>query len=137
MNLRFLLKIQNSYKKFLISFVEKTDFELSFSLPKIDASNNEELKNYFHFYKDLEKKCKIRYEYKNTRNWEVPIKLIFEDEESYLFYIEKLEDFKIFKENCEYLLSCRDVHLWHLDNWIIKNISEISKYDLEFWKKLF
>lgn len=55
MNLRFLLKIKNSYKKFLISYIEKTDFELTFSLPKIDAKNMWEVENYFHFYKDLEK----------------------------------------------------------------------------------
>ena len=142
MNLRFLLKIQNSYKKFLISYIEKTDFELSFSLPKIDTSNSSEIENYFHFYKDLEKKCRIRYEYKNTRYWEVPNKLVFEDEKSYLIYIDKLEDFKIFKQNYEYLKSCRDVHLWHLENWwdlnnwLSKNIFLISKYDLNFWKKI-
>ncbi|MDQ7023923.1 MAG: hypothetical protein Q9M97_10680 [Candidatus Gracilibacteria bacterium] len=103
MNLKFLLKIQNSYKKFLISFIEKTDFELSFVLPKIDEKNIGEVEKYFHLYKDLEKKYKIKYEYKNTRNGEVPIKIIFEDEKSYLFYIEKLEDFEIFKENYEFI----------------------------------
>jgi hypothetical protein len=142
---KLLKKIENSYFDFLEEYVSWNKMSLVFFVPKIPIKWNENIINDFQFElkKLTQKNNWLKLNTTGTIKWTIIDSIEFENNFSYLKFIWKFDDFKIFCDNVEIIKNFKFLHNWILLNykcinnytWKWQNILKVVKYFLTNPKK--
>ncbi len=138
-------KIQKSYSKFLEAYVLWEKMSLVFVVPRISIKRNANIVDKLQI--DLNRLSKINRWLKlntiKTLKWTLIESIEFEDEYSYLKFINKTKDFEIFCDNVEIIKNFNFLNEWlkvnyniiNDYNWKWKNILKVLRYFLTNPKK--